>query len=367
MLDVATAAEGPLSDVSTGLSADFFVEGTAHAFGRVHQPAAEWLAKSEPEDVLLPGLEIVDCHHHLWDRPSNRYALEEVVADLSSGHRVTSTVVVEAGFHYRTRGSDELKPVGETEFVHEIAERAQADPAISTRIGAGFVAHADLSLGSSIAPVLDAHLAASPRVRGVRYLTSWDADPSIGVPLTTRPLMLRDTTVVEASRIVAERSLALDVNVFFHQLDDVVFLAQKVPELTIVLGHVGTPLGYGTYQGRGHEVAEAWAQGMARVAEVPNVVVKLGGMMMRLAAYDYRTAPRPATSDELSTAWKPFMSEAIDLFGPDRCAFESNFPVEKMGGTYRTVWNAFKRIAAGGSQDELTDLFAGTAKRVYRV
>jgi L-fuconolactonase len=95
--------------------------------------------------------------------------------------------------------------------------------------------------------------------------------------------------------------------------------------------------------------------------------MKLGGMMNRLAAYDYRALPAPVSSAELAAYWRPYMETCIERFGPDRCMFESNFPVEKMGISWAVLWNAFKRIAAGASAEEKLALFSGTARRVYRL
>jgi predicted TIM-barrel fold metal-dependent hydrolase len=95
--------------------------------------------------------------------------------------------------------------------------------------------------------------------------------------------------------------------------------------------------------------------------------MKLGGMMMRLAAYDYKKLPRPPSSAEIADYWRPYVQTCIELFGPDRCLVESNFPVEKMGASYVTLWNALKRIAAGASESEKQAMFNGTARRVYRL
>lgn len=89
--------------------------------------------------------------------------------------------------------------------------------------------------------------------------------------------------------------------------------------------------------------------------------------MMRLAAYDYGVRPVPPASEELAGMWRPWIETCIALFGPHRCLFESNFPVEKMGIGWVALWNSFKRIAAGCSEDEKRALFAGTARRAYRL
>jgi len=138
-------------------------------------------------------------------------------------------------------------------------------------------------------------------------------------------------------------------------------------DATIIVNHTGMPLGYGPFAGRPHEVLAQWRATMPAIAACPNVVMKLGGMMMRLAAFDYHTAERPASSEQLAACWRPYIEPCIELFGAERCTFESNFPVDKMGITYAALWNAFKRIAAAASPGEKAALFSGTARRVYRL
>ena len=151
------------------------------------------------------------------------------------------------------------------------------------------------------------------------------------------------------------------------QLADAVELARAFPAANIIVGHVGGPLGYGPYAGKRDEVFATWKAGITELATCPNVVMKLGGMMMRLAAYDYGALPAPPSSTELAAHWRPSIEPCIERFGPDRCMFESNFPVDKMGIGWAPLWNALKRIAAGASAAEKLALFSGTARRVYRL
>ena len=95
--------------------------------------------------------------------------------------------------------------------------------------------------------------------------------------------------------------------------------------------------------------------------------MKLGGMMMRLAAYDYRHAARAAVLGRAGRLWRPYIETCIELFGAGPLSLESNFPVDKMGIGWAALWNALKRIAAGASPEEKRALFAGTARRVYRL
>jgi predicted TIM-barrel fold metal-dependent hydrolase len=195
----------------------------------------------------------------------------------------------------------------------------------------------------------------------------WDVDPSIGTPKETRREMLREDGVVRGARALARRGLSLDASVFFTQLDDVAYLARELPELQIILGHLGMPLGYAAYAGRDDEVHATWRAGMSDLAGLPNVKVKLGGMVLRLGAYDYNSGRGPAGSSELASLWTPYVTETIELFGVERCMFEGNFPADKAGVTYRIVWNTFKRMALGASDAEKTLLFAGTARKTYGI
>src|SRR5579862_4149554 len=138
----------------------------------------EWLAKRR-EDIIEPGLPIVDPHHHLWDRPGNRYLLPEILDDIASGHNVRATVFIEARSMYRPDGPEEFRSLGETEFVNGIAAMSASDLYGPARVAAGIVGHVDLRLGARAAAVLAAHIAVSGgRFRGIRQSSPYHADPS---------------------------------------------------------------------------------------------------------------------------------------------------------------------------------------------
>jgi predicted TIM-barrel fold metal-dependent hydrolase len=161
--------------------------------------------------------------------------------------------------------------------------------------------------------------------------------------------------------------LSLDAWQFHPQMPDVIDLARACPDANIIVGHCGGLLGYGRHAGKKDEIITAWTADVAELARSENVTMKLGGMTMRLAAYDYGTLPAPLSSAQLADAWRPYLETCIERFGPRRCMFESNFPVEKMGIGWVALWNAFKRVAAGASADEKQALFSGTARRAYRL
>ncbi len=347
------------------------------AFGRVLPLDPAWLARLPAEPVLEPELAIIDTHHHLWaqlpaalpqgdGQVDHTYLLEHFRRDLDSGHRTVATVYVECHGNYRSDGPVELRPVGETEFAAAIGAQSDLEGQGRARVCASIVGAADLTLGAQVRPVLEAHIEAGQgRFRGVRATAAHDPDPLIG-NTTAHPGVYRRPQFRAGVAELTALGLSLDAWVFFTQLGDVADLARACPDTSIILGHCGGPLGYGPYTGRGDEVFAQWRHALAQVAACPNVSLKLGGMMIRLAAIDYRKLPAPPSSQEIARLWGPYIETCIELFGPQRCMFESNFPVEKLGANWVTLWNAFKRITAGFSPSEKQALFCANAQRIYR-
>lgn len=315
------------------------------------------------EVILEPDLPICDAHHHLWHH-SGTYWLDELLADTGSGHRVVSTVFVDCVSHYRKEGPPELRPVGETEAMEAVA---QACASGETRACAAIVSHADATLGSAIRPILEAHCEASPRFRGIRHAAAWDSDPDVPGSHTHPPKgLLADATIHEAVRELAAIDGVFEAWCYHPQIPDVAALARACPDVPIVLNHYGGPLGVGRYAGRGDEVFEDWRREIGKLAACDNVVVKLGGLHMPRNGFGWdRRAEKPG-SEEIADATRRYPLTAIELFGPERCFFESNFPVDAASCTYQTLWNAFKRIAADFSADEKALLFHDSAARVYR-
>jgi predicted TIM-barrel fold metal-dependent hydrolase len=327
------------------------------------------LAKLPPEPVLEPDISIIDPHHHLWERSGNRYLLDDYLADVNSGHHVVASVFEECHSMYRASGPEEMRSVGETEFVAGVAAMSESGTYGPTRVAAGIVGNADLMLGERVEPVLEAHIqAGGGRFRGVRHSAGWDADAIIGNSASvTGPHVYMSSDFRSGLARLSALGLSLDAWLYHPQLADIIDLARSAPEASIVMCHVGGPLGYGPYAGKGDEVLATWKARITELAQCPNVTMKLGGMTMRLAAFDYGTLPAPLPSAEVAAYWRPYMETCIELFGADRCMFESNYPVEKMGISWVTLWNAFKHIAAGASRSEKRALFSGTAQRVYRL
>jgi L-fuconolactonase len=312
------------------------------------------------EEVVDPDLEICDPHHHLWDRPDSVYLLDDLRAD-AAGHRVVSTVFVECTSAYRAEGPAAMAPVGETEWV---AAMERGDGVL-----AGIVGFADLTLGAAVSDVLGAHVdAGRGRFRGVRHAASWDASPEIRPAHTSPPPgLMRTRAFQQGLAAVGRAGLSFDAWCYFTQLHDLVDAASACPEVPIVLDHIGGPVGIGPYAGRRDEVRQAWRDALPAVAACDNVVLKVGGIGMPLYGADWHRSPTPPSSAELVAAWGDDLRWCIELFGPDRCMFESNFPVDRRSCSYRALWNAFKQMTADLSPGERAALFHDTATSFYRL
>ncbi|WCM95321.1 amidohydrolase family protein [Acidovorax sp. NCPPB 2350] len=323
----------------------------------------DWLALAQ-EPVLEPELPIVDAHHHFYDRPGWVYLAEDYAADAGSGHDVRASVYMQALTRYRAHGPEALKPVGETEFVVRTTEPGSAG---GPRVALGIVGHGDLRLGDGIRAVLEAHLEAGRgRFRGVRHLTTWDADPTLTNPLSAVPAgLLRDGAYRAGVAHVAALGLSFDAWLFFTQLPELLDLAKSFPRMPVVINHCGGVVRIGPYASRRAEAFAAWKRSMQELAALPNVFVKLGGLGMRINGFGFEDGERPPSSRHLADTWRPWMETCIEAFGAHRCMFESNFPVDKGSYSYRTLWNAFKAMTSAASPGERQALFAGTATRVY--
>ncbi len=328
------------------------------------QPGSqEWL-DSVVEDVVDPGAAIIDPHHHLWPvGGSLPYGLDDLLADLASGHHVVDTVFVECGAAYRREGRSELAPVGETEFVTAEAERSPRP------VMGGIVAHADLTDLEHLDEVLDAHEAASHgRLRGIRHAGSHALHPELlAIPGRAPAGLYADPGFRAGVARLGERGLTYDTWHYHYQNQEFADLARAVPGTTMVLDHFGTPLGVGPYASQREQIYRQWTADIADIATCGNVVAKIGGLAMPDNGFEWHTADRPPTSDEFVAAQRRYYLHTIEQFGPGRCMFESNFPVDRFSLSYRTVWNGFKKMIADFSSSERDAMLRGTAARIYRL
>lgn len=326
-----------------------------------HIVREDWLALAK-EDVLAPGQAIFDCHHHLWDRPEGCYQSKALMADVGAGHDVRASLYVQCRTGYRVDGPEALCPVGEVETVLDWTRGHDQFPA-------GIVAMADLQLGENVGPVLEAIAEAGKgRVKGIRNTTAWHADPAVrSNPNPPPDGLLRTDAFLDGARTVAAHALTLDVWSYQTQLDDVRLLAESVPELSIIVDHCGGPLGVGQHDRFEPENFRAWRDALAAVAALPNTRIKIGGFGLGVFGWRYSRDALPPQSETLAKDWRPWVDTCLELFGPERAMFESNFPVDKGQMSYRTLWNAFKRLSAPLSQDERDALFWRSAARSYGI
>ena len=320
------------------------------------------------EEPIEPEREIIDPHHHLW-RTSGlpTYVLEDLWEDTESGHHIVKTVFMECGAEYRKTGPKHLRPVGETEFVRDIALASQGQGKAEV---VGIIGHADLDQTDSLVrDTLQAHEESGAGLfRGIRHGGAHDPGKNLSwLNATPHANLFERDDFRRGVTLLGELGYTYDSWHYHFQNDAFADLAEAVPGTTIVLDHFGTPCGVGDYAGKTAEVFAQWQAGITRLAACPNVVVKIGGLAMPVNGFGWGDLERPPSSDEVAEAHRDYYLKTIDAFGPERCMFESNFPVDKLSLSYNVYWNAMKKIATEFSAAEQHALFYATAERVYRL
>lgn len=324
-----------------------------------------WLAQIN-EDVLDPDRDIVDPHHHLWPQPSMGYNFPELLSDTTDGHRVSQTVYMECGAAYFENGPEHLKCVGETEFIANAAKLAmhQESP---TQI-AGLVARADLR-DENLDSTLNAHeVAAEGLFRGIRQAGACsEGIEGLIIPGGAEAHLFEQDEFRRGVEHLGALGLTYDTWLYHFQLPEFVELARAVPDTTMILDHFGTPLGVGPFADQREAIFEKWKVDIAELAKCPNVFMKLGGLAMPDNGFCWYGRELPPSSDEFVDAQAPYYAHTIACFGPERCMFESNFPVDRLSVSYRVLWNAFKKMTAHFSEDDKNLLFSGVARKAYRL
>ncbi len=327
----------------------------------------DWLAQVD-EAPIETDLAIIDPHHHLFYRPGQvKYVLEDVLED-TAGNNVRQTVFIQANSMYRADGAEAFRCIGETEWVQGIAAQSASGQWGETRIAAGIVGHAPLSLGDDVVPILEAHLAASPqRFRGIRDSTWW-TDPPVRDQARQQQGLLADPQYRKGFAHLRRFGLTYEAWLFHPQIDELTAFAHDFPDTTIILNHLAGPLGVGAWEGKQDEVFAAWKPAIARLAECENVYAKIGGLGMGyLTGFGFNNRPKPPTSDEMLELTGTWYEHIIEQFGPSRSMFESNFPPDKTSSSYTVLWNHFKKLSKGYSPTERADMFHDNAMRVYRL
>ena len=316
-----------------------------------HTPTKEWLDQVI-EDPIEADIPIIDSHHHMRYTPGpSRYNLEDILADTKGNNIRQSVCLIDTSL---------------VEWVNGCAAEAASGVLGGTQIAAGIVGGGDLMQGDRAATELELQMAMTRRFRGMRHMTIWTNPPVR--PQNTTEHMLVDPQFLKGIAQVHRLGLSFEAWLYYNQLHDVVELAQKFPELPIVLNHIGGPLGVGAWEGKIEEVFTAWKPAIAEVAKCPNVYVKVGGLGTGyLTGFGWEKRPKPPTSDELVAKNRRWWDYTISVFTPQRCMFESNFPGDKESYSYTVCWNHFKKYSKSYTKAERAAMFHDTAMRVYRL
>lgn len=322
------------------------------------------------EPILDPEIPIVDAHHHLFLRPTLRYLLDDYLADVTAGHRIVASVYVETQAFVQADGPALMRPVGEVEFANGMAAMAASGLYGDAKLCAGIIGYADMRLGDDVGRLLDRCMETAPeRFRGVRQITLEHESelPWAYTPVKPPQGVLQNPAFREAFRHLGPRGLIFDAAVFDHQLKDIAKLADAFPDTDITINHAGMAMGMGVTGDDRMELFRVWRERLTEVAKRPNIYCKVGGFGLPFWGFGFEERDDPIGYRELADCWRPWVETAVELFGPDHCMAESNYPPEGRSCGYVPLWNALKHIVSGMTGDEKADLFWKTACKVHRI
>lgn len=302
----------------------------------------------------MDNIKIVDAHHHLWDLNNKdtkyswlmvtegeaffgdyaairkNYLLDDYIEDTKNQNIIKSV-------HVQAEHDDD-KPVNETAWLQSLADTH------SSKLPNAIVAFADFSK-NNVSEILDAHQEYK-NTRGIRQILSYNKDEPKYSHATED--FMKNSTWVENFKYIRNRNLSFDIQIYKHQMEDAVNLANKYNDVLFILNHTGEPC----YQSK--EYIESWEQNMKKLAKCENVVAKISGLGM----FDpYWTID----------STRIFVEKTIQIFGIERCMFASNFPVDKIFNSFDTYWNSFKEITKNYSENDKKLLFSSNAEKYYRI
>jgi len=302
----------------------------------------------------MDNIKIVDAHHHLWDLNNadtkyswlmvtegeaffgdyaairKSYLIEDYLEDAKNQNIIKSV-------HVQAEHDDD-KPVNETAWLQNLADTH------SSKLPNAIVAFADFSK-NNVSEILDAHQEYK-NTRGIRQILSYNKDEPKYSHATED--FMKDSSWVENFKHIRNRNLSFDIQIYKHQMEDAVNLANKYNDVLFILNHTGEPC----YQSK--EYIESWEQNMTKLAKCENVVAKISGLGM----FDPNW-----TIDST----RIFVEKTIQTFGIERCMFASNFPVDKIFNSFDTYWNSFKEITKNYSENDKKLLFSSNAEKYYRI
>ncbi|AJE46778.1 amidohydrolase family protein [Celeribacter indicus] len=300
---------------------------------------------------------IVDPHFHFIEG-AQAYLLDDLLADVATVPGITHLLFVECSFRWQGgQGSPSRRAIAETRAVARLAAEARrrGGPEIGT------IGYVDLR-DPQAEDLLQAHAdVAEGGLRGIRNISTWHAREALRNRRMDPPRgLLADPDFVAGARLLARHGLPLDVWCYSEQLPELRALVGRVPELTVVLNHLGGPVDIGQGAGLG-----LWRREMDLLAQAPGLRVKLGGIGMPVFGFGFEARATPVGAGEMAEAWGPALRETIDRFGAGRCMFESNFPVDRAVISYADLWEAFGIVTAGLGEAARARLFGETAAAVY--
>tara|TARA_R110000772_G_scaffold210395_2_gene320938 strand:+ start:427 stop:1440 length:1014 start_codon:yes stop_codon:yes gene_type:complete len=326
----------------------------------------EWFAQVQ-EDVIEPEMPILDPHFHFFTGRGHEFLAQNFLDYVDQGHKIVGAIHVEANADFFAGGG----ACGEMRFAINqgaIMRKLQQGRETICDPTAGVVGYTDLRGGEVEAELEVLQEAAENRLCAIRNSAAWDEDEKVPNGHTKPPQgLLIDPDFQKGIRQLAQKNLCFDSFCYFTQIPELIALAQAVPEAKIVCEHLGGIVGVGRYKDQQKAYFDQWRANISELATCENVVIKLGAVAMSLSGFGWHKRGKPLGSNEYADFYSPWFLHAIEAFGPERCMFESNFPVDGVSISYGVLWNAFKRIAGSFSVDEKAFLFHKTAATTYRL
>ncbi len=332
----------------------------------------DWL-NLHKEKPILPDLKIIDPHHHLWDLEFGKYLSDDYIQDIEcSGHNVRASVYIMSSANtkiYNDPSTNEYSSLPEIKFAYNEFLKAKCNQLNKYQINSSIVGALDLRYGEKLVPVIEKSLEISNnKLKGIRMLLAAHSDKRvISGALETQIGIMLDPKFLEGAKVLERFDLSLDFWIYHTQLSELEYIAKSLPNLSIILNHIGGPVLIGPYENKQALTHREWRKSMMRLAIYPNIKVKLGGLGMQVCGAKFNTKSKPPTSDHLCDLWRPWIFETIDLFGLDRCMFESNFPVDKGSYSYGVLWNTFKKLSFDFTNNEKSKIFYENAINTYKI
>jgi L-fuconolactonase len=322
----------------------------------------EWLNLVN-EKALEPELPICDPHHHCWNLVApvfgvQHYLAADYIKDASGGHNIKQTVVVQSRGNYSPLADGkERTPVDETVMVMEQVAGLKS----KIDYAAGFVGYVDLATGKDVQPAIEAHLeAGKKRFKGIRY--------PLGVPSKPEEFrVMSNPRVHEGFTFLPKYKLTFDLMANMYVFSDMVDIAKKFPNASIVIEHMGLPKMLGKTPEEKDQIVSEWRNKIKLVAPFENIYMKLGATFQTERGFGFDKKPKPPTSEEAVKVVGPYYQFVIEQFGPKRCMFESNFPPDRQGSSFTVIWNAFKLMTKSFSKTERAYMFHDTANKAYNL